>query len=105
PEKAPPPPPQLVTQKDIIKPAPEKAPPPPPQLVTQKDIIKPAPEKTPPPELVPPKVYVSSENSRSLSIADELEKLAKLKEKGELTDQEFDKLKQNLINKNNNGKC
>ena len=105
--------PELVTQKNNNKPPPEKAPPPPPekapppppQLVTQKDIIKPAPEKIPPPELVTPKAYVSSENSRSLSIADELEKLAKLREKGELTAQEFDKLKQNLINKNNNGQC
>jgi len=76
-----------------------------PELVTQKDNIKPAQEKTPPTELATPKVYVSSENSRSLSIADELEKLAKLREKGELTDQEFNKLKQNLINKNNNGQC
>jgi hypothetical protein len=103
--------PELVTQKDNIKPAQEKTPPPaqektpPPQLVTQKENIKPAQEKTPPTELATPKVYVSSENSRSLSIADELEKLAKLREKGELTDQEFNKLKQNLINKNNNGQC
>ncbi|HET8792887.1 MAG TPA: PH domain-containing protein, partial [Nitrososphaeraceae archaeon] len=108
-EKTPPPaqektpPPQLVTQKENIKPAQEKTPP--PQLVTQKENIKPAQEKTPPTELATPKVYVSSENSRSLSIADELEKLAKLREKGELTDQEFNKLKQNLINKNNNGQC
>ena len=108
-EKTPPPaqekttPPQLVTQKENIKPAQEKTPP--TELVTQKENIKPAQEKTPPTELATPKVYVSSENSRSLSIADELEKLAKLREKGELTDQEFNKLKQNLINKNNNGQC
>ncbi|HJT84342.1 MAG TPA: PH domain-containing protein [Nitrososphaeraceae archaeon] len=122
--------PELVTQKDNNKPAPEKTPPPPPektppppppapQIITPPPPEKtppPAPEKTPPPpppapektptqQLVTPKVYASSENSRSLSIADELEKLAKLKEKGELTEQEFDKLKQNLINKNNSGQC
>ena len=103
--------PELVTQKDNNKPAPEKTPPPPPpapQIITPPPPEKtppPAPEKTPTQQLVTPKVYASSENSRSLSIADELEKLAKLKEKGELTEQEFDKLKQNLINKNNSGQC
>ncbi|MGE0243662.1 MAG: SHOCT domain-containing protein [Nitrososphaeraceae archaeon] len=31
-----------------------------------------------------------------------MDKLATLRDKGELTDQEFNKLKQNLINKHNN---
>jgi hypothetical protein len=70
------------------------------ELVTQKDNIKSPPEKNSTPEIVTQKDYVSGENRGS--VADEIEKLATLRDKGELTDQEFHKLKQNLINKHNN---
>ena len=91
---------ELVTQKDNIKSPQENNSA--HELVTQKDNIKSPPENNRPRELVTQKDYVSDKNSGSFSVADELEKLTKLRDKGELTDQEFNQMKQNLINKNNN---
>ncbi|MGE3859500.1 MAG: PH domain-containing protein, partial [Nitrososphaeraceae archaeon] len=84
--------------KDNLKSAPEKNST--PEIVTQKDNLKSAPEKNSTPEIVTQKDYNSGENRGS--VADEIDKLATLRDKGELTDQEFNKLKQNLINKHNN---
>jgi hypothetical protein len=39
-------------------------------------------------------------SNRSISIADEIRKLAKLKEEGILTEEEFKQMKQDLIRKN-----
>lgn len=44
---------------------------------------------------------VSTNNSNSLNYLEELEKLAELKEKGILTEEEFNNKKQELLNKNN----
>jgi Bacterial PH domain/Short C-terminal domain len=43
---------------------------------------------------------ISSSSHESISVADELRKLAKLKEEGTLTEQEFNQMKQDLIKKN-----
>ncbi len=42
---------------------------------------------------------ISSAAHESISVADELRKLAKLKEEGTLTEQEFNQMKQDLIKK------
>ena len=39
--------------------------------------------------------------NQSISIADEIRKLAKLKEEGIITEEEFEQMKQDLIGKNN----
>jgi Bacterial PH domain/Short C-terminal domain len=51
-------------------------------------------------ELVDQKDDISSPAHESRSVADELRKLAKLKEEGTLTEQEFNQMKQDLIKKN-----
>ena len=51
-------------------------------------------------ELVDQKDDISSSSHESISVADELRKLAKLKEEGTLTEQEFNQMKQDLIKKN-----
>ena len=51
-------------------------------------------------ELLEPKEYTVPSNQAVLSIADELSKLAKLKEQGVLTEEEFNQMKQDLIRKN-----
>ena len=43
---------------------------------------------------------INSSSHESISVADELRKLAKLKEEGTLTEQEFNQMKQDLIKKN-----
>ena len=57
-------------------------------------------EKDKPSELVDQKDDISSPVHESISVADELRKLAKLKEEGTLTEQEFNQMKQDLIKKN-----
>jgi len=57
-------------------------------------------EKDKPSELVDQKDDISSPVHESRSVADELRKLAKLKEEGTLTEQEFNQMKQDLIKKN-----
>jgi PH (Pleckstrin Homology) domain-containing protein/putative oligomerization/nucleic acid binding protein len=52
-------------------------------------------------ESVDQKDDISSSADESISVADELRKLAKLKEEGTLTEQEFNQMKQDLIKKNN----
>jgi len=52
-------------------------------------------------ESVDQKDDISSSAHESISVADELRKLAKLKEEGTLTEQEFNQMKQDLIKKNN----
>jgi hypothetical protein len=62
---------------------------------------KSAPSKNQSPnELLEPKEYTISSN-QSPSIADEIRKLAKLKEEGVITEEEFQQMKQDLIRKNN----
>jgi hypothetical protein len=56
-------------------------------------------KKQKPSELVESKEYTVPFN-QSISIADELRKLAKLKEEGILTEEEFKQMKQDLIRKN-----
>ena len=51
-------------------------------------------------ELVDQKDDISSSSHESISVSDELRKLAKLKEEGTLTEQEFNHMKQDLIKKN-----
>jgi hypothetical protein len=51
-------------------------------------------------ELVDQKDDINSPAPESISVADELRKLAKLKEEGTLTEQEFNQMKQDLIKKN-----
>lgn len=51
-------------------------------------------------ELLESKEYTVPSNQGVLSIADELSKLAKLKEEGVLTEEEFKQMKQDLIRKN-----
>ncbi|HYJ03397.1 MAG TPA: PH domain-containing protein [Nitrososphaeraceae archaeon] len=51
-------------------------------------------------ESVDQKDDISSSSHESISVADELRKLAKLKEEGTLTEQEFNQMKQDLIKKN-----
>ena len=43
-------------------------------------------------------VFVMSTSNQSLSIADELQKLIKMKKEGILTEQEFNQMKQKLLN-------
>ena len=50
-------------------------------------------------ESVDQKDDISSSAHESISVADELRKLAKLKEEGTLTEQEFNQMKQDLIKK------
>jgi hypothetical protein len=50
--------------------------------------------------LIESKEYTVSPN-QSISIADEIRKLAKLKEEGIITEGEFEQMKQDLIKKNN----
>jgi hypothetical protein len=61
---------------------------------------KSAPQKDTSSELVDQKDDISSPAHKSISVADELRKLAKLKEEGTLTEQEFNQMKQDLIKKN-----
>ena len=56
-------------------------------------------KKQKPSELIESKEYTIPFN-QSISIADELRKLAKLKEEGILTEEEFKQMKQDLIRKN-----
>ena len=56
-------------------------------------------KKQQPPELLESKEYTVPFN-QSISVADELTKLAKLKEEGILTEEEFKQMKQDLIRKN-----
>jgi hypothetical protein len=67
----------------------------------QDDGVKSAPSKKQQPssELLESKEYTVPFN-QSISIADELRKLAKLKEEGILTEEEFKQMKQDLIRKN-----
>ena len=67
----------------------------------QNDGAKSAPSKKQKPssELLESKEYTIPFN-QSVSIADELRKLAKLKEEGILTEEEFKQMKQDLIRKN-----
>ncbi|HEX5892039.1 MAG TPA: PH domain-containing protein [Nitrososphaeraceae archaeon] len=67
----------------------------------QYDGVKAAPSKKQQPssELLESKEYTVPFN-QSISIADELRKLAKLKEEGILTEEEFKQMKQDLIRKN-----
>jgi hypothetical protein len=51
-------------------------------------------------ELVDQKDDISSSSHESISVAEELRKLAKLKEEGTLTEQEFNQMKQDLVKKN-----
>jgi hypothetical protein len=51
-------------------------------------------------ELVDQKDDISSSSHESISVADELRKLTKLKEEGTLTEQEFNQMKQDLVKKN-----
>jgi hypothetical protein len=51
-------------------------------------------------ELLESKEYTVSFNRSVLSSADKIRKLAKLKEEGILTDEEFKQMKQDLIRKN-----
>jgi hypothetical protein len=53
-----------------------------------------------PKELLESKEYTRPSN-QPISIADEIVKLARLKEEGVITDEEFKQLKQDLIKKNN----
>ena len=57
-------------------------------------------KKQKPSELLESKEYTVPFN-QSISIADELRKLAKLKEEGLITEEEFKQMKQDLIRKNN----
>jgi hypothetical protein len=59
----------------------------------------PSKKQKPSSELVESKEYTVPFN-QSISIADELRKLAKLKEEGILTEEEFKQMKQDLIRKN-----
>jgi hypothetical protein len=62
--------------------------------------VKSAPsKKQKPSELLESKEYTVPFN-QSISIADEIRKLAKLKEEGILTEEEFKQMKQDLIRKN-----
>src|SRR5919108_678644 len=62
---------------------------------------KSAPSKNQRPnELIESKEYTVPPN-QSISIADEIRKLAKLKEEGTITEEEFKQMKQDLIRKNN----
>ena len=62
---------------------------------------KSAPSKNQRPnELIESKEYTILSN-QSISIADEIRKLAKLKEERIITEQEFNQMKQDLIRKNN----
>jgi hypothetical protein len=66
----------------------------------QNDGVKAAPsKKQKPSELLESKEYTVPFN-QSISITDELRKLAKLKEEGILTEEEFKQMKQDLIRKN-----
>jgi hypothetical protein len=56
-------------------------------------------KKQKPSELLESKVYTVPFN-QSISIADEINKLAKLKEEGIITDEEFKEMKQDLIRRN-----
>ena len=68
----------------------------------QSNSNKSAPSKKQKPssELLESKEYAVPSNQSVLSIADELRKLAKLKEEGVLTEEEFQQMKQDLIRKN-----
>jgi hypothetical protein len=59
----------------------------------------PSKKQKPSPELLESKEYTVPFN-QSISVADELRKLAKLKEEGILTEEEFKQMKQDLIRKN-----
>ena len=59
----------------------------------------PSKKQKPSSELLESKEYTVPSN-QSVSIADEIRKLAKLKEEGILTEEEFKQMKQDLIRKN-----